>query len=240
MDSVSISWTARSPPLVVNLIVSTECDLGLVGGAGALVLLRLVLSGFNGGPSPADVEQLLCSVAPIPIEWSDSPDTQIKLIWAALPLDADTADVADCELLVTGSDTGVAEFSLCKRLLVICVWVTPSRSVRCRISNCCLLPSCTSESVEIRSGSLSKPSSTDRVALSMGFAGTSIFKLLDSIVCKFNCLIHFRNCFSYILQFHALSLNLICNISVNIHYIHSALGLLVNLFRQRWASSTIT
>lgn len=135
-----------------------------------------------------------------------SPDTQTKLILAAFAIDVGDGD--------------------CDRL-VICVWVTPSRSVRCKISNCCVFPSCTSDSsVDTRSGSLSKPSSTERVGLSRGFAGTSILTLLDSIMCKFIC--YFRHTAGSLCPFtvfyiqYNLSLSLGLPLATLVHYDLSA------------------
>uniref|UniRef100_A0A2M4D888 Putative secreted protein n=1 Tax=Anopheles darlingi TaxID=43151 RepID=A0A2M4D888_ANODA len=58
----------------------------------------------------------------------------------------------------------------------ICVCCTPSRSVRCNTSKAGVVWAvANSESVEMRSGSLSKPSSSERVGLRIGFERISGF-----------------------------------------------------------------
>lgn len=81
-------------------------------------------------------------------EWSDSPPPSMHMI------------------LETG------ELSIFRRAIVEC-WI-PSRSLRCRRSKVGACVVVCSESVDIRSGSLSNPSSNDRVGLKIGF-DTSIF-----------------------------------------------------------------
>lgn len=74
----------------------------------------------------------------------------------------------------------MGELSTFRREIVVC-W-TPSRSVRCRRSKVGVWVVC-SESVDILSGSLSKPSSSDRVGLNIGLETSSF------VVCSISLLL---------------------------------------------------